>query len=432
MKGRDLRYFFMVALVMTFLTGCAQHAPTTGGAPPPPMVEKGAGFEGMIEEEAADEDRGHRGPMRPMGEPMEHAAEDLPDMAPPEAPGDDSSGGIAPGGVSPDGYILKRVLYGTNRRRSGELKPNKFFGSKRGGLQTGYCMVSIPDRHVTGNLEAPSWTRLEFTEDPKKHVVLMQVEPASRNGFSSLLKEEVSSGPKKKAFVFVHGYNVSFKDAARRTAQLAHDLEFKGAPIFFSWPSRSDVKLYFEDRNDNEWSRPDLRKFLKAVIMQSEAEEVYIIAHSMGNLVTATVLADVHDSLGSSHRDKIKTVILAAPDIDAETFKRDIAPELAETGIPITVYTSKRDKALLASEKVWDNQRVGQNAEALAGLPGIDAVDSSSAVTDYLHHGYFGDHTRLLRDMNHVFSGVAAGEGQRSYLQTRSAGQGKRYWMLSP
>tara|TARA_R110002096_G_scaffold200639_8_gene384688 strand:- start:5145 stop:6416 length:1272 start_codon:yes stop_codon:yes gene_type:complete len=423
-----MRYFWIVSLGLSFLAGCAQHAPMMGEAPAPPQMDQLDGGEPPLEGEDDDEvvmEPGSRGtqPDPPMSFP-DDAAEEIP---PPSPPRSGSSGGMAQ-----DGFLVKRVLYGTNRRRSGELEPNQFFGAKRGGLQTGYCLVSIPDRHVTGNLEAPSWTRLEFTESPKKHVVLMQVEPASRSGFTQLLREETSKGAKKKAFVFIHGYNVSFKDAARRTAQLAHDLEFQGAPIFFSWPSRSDVKLYFEDRNDNEWSRPDLRKFLKTVITQSEAEDIYIIAHSMGNLVTATVLADVHRSLGSNDRSKIKTVILAAPDIDAETFKRDIAPELAETGIPITVYTSKRDKALLASEQVWDNQRVGQNAEALAGLPGIDAVDSTSAVTDYLHHGYFGDHSRLLRDMNLVFSGVSAGEGKRSYLQSKSLGQGKRYWMLAP
>ena len=35
--------------------------------------------------------------------------------------------------------------------------------------------------------------------------------------------------------MFVHGFNVSFADAARRTAQIAYDLAF-GGPGALSWP----------------------------------------------------------------------------------------------------------------------------------------------------------------------------------------------------
>lgn len=38
-------------------------------------------------------------------------------------------------------------------------------------------------------------------------------------------------------------------------------------------------------------------------------------------------------------RQKIKEVILAAPDIDADVFKRDIAPALAGTGANVTPVT---------------------------------------------------------------------------------------------
>jgi Alpha/beta hydrolase of unknown function (DUF900) len=34
----------------------------------------------------------------------------------------------------------------------------------------------------------------------------------------------VAASPSRDAFIFVHGYNVSFPDAARRTAQIAFDL----------------------------------------------------------------------------------------------------------------------------------------------------------------------------------------------------------------
>ena len=43
----------------------------------------------------------------------------------------------------------------------------------------------------------------------------------------------VSRSPRKDAFVFIHGFNVAFEDAVMRTAQIAYDLGFDGAPILY-------------------------------------------------------------------------------------------------------------------------------------------------------------------------------------------------------
>ncbi len=323
------------------------------------------------------------------------------------------------------GYVVKRVFYGTNRRRTFEPdeNANSFYGSQRGGLQMGFCYASIPGTHTTGEVEAPL-LNIEFLEDPKQHVVLMEVHQTSRRGFARELQQD--AGAKKRAFVFIHGYNVAFKDAARRTAQLAHDLEFDGAAVFFSWPSRGDVTKYSEDLTDNQWSKQDLRTFLQRLAAPGGVEEITILAHSMGNLLTTQVLAEIHEKLGS----KLKAIVLAAPDIDAETFKRDIAPEFAEMEAPVTVYASRRDKALMVSEGVWGYERAGQNAALLAGLPGIEAIDSGAAATNYLHHAYFGDSTRLLRDLRLVIAGVPPADGRRGYLRERANGKGQRYWSL--
>jgi esterase/lipase superfamily enzyme len=102
-------------------------------------------------------------------------------------------------------------------------------------LKFGMCEVSIPggDRHNIGRLEAPSVWRLEFREDPAKHIVLLGVRPQSKIEFFEAVQTRVNDSAAKDAFVFVHGYNVSFEDAARRTGQLAYDLQFDGAPILY-------------------------------------------------------------------------------------------------------------------------------------------------------------------------------------------------------
>ncbi len=78
-------------------------------------------------------------------------------------------------------------------------------------------------------------------------------------------------------------------------------------------------------------------------------------------------------------RSKIKEVILAAPDIDADIFKRDIAPKMAElTQNPVTLYVSKDDMALKASKLAHGYPRAGDVSDGLVLINGIETVDATA------------------------------------------------------
>ena len=129
-----------------------------------------------------------------------------------------------------------RVFYVTDRK-GGYTQNSLQYGSQRsseGRLSYGECTVSIPKVHRLGKLESPSLLKFEFRPDPKKHITLEQVEPLHERIFFKKVEQSVSRAPARDAFVFVHGYCVSFEDAARRTGQIAFDLHFVGAPIFYS------------------------------------------------------------------------------------------------------------------------------------------------------------------------------------------------------
>jgi esterase/lipase superfamily enzyme len=51
----------------------------------------------------------------------------------------------------------------------------------------------------------------------------------------------------RQILVYLHGYNVTFEDAALRAAQLGFDLKIEGATAFFAWPSCGDLADYFAD-----------------------------------------------------------------------------------------------------------------------------------------------------------------------------------------
>ncbi len=299
-------------------------------------------------------------------------------------------------------YATIRVHFATNRKPSGRPEPARHFSGRRGELTFGTSEVSIPRDHRLGRLEQPSLWRLEFKQNPGRHVVLLDVSPQNQADFLAGIRQRVRSSQSRSQFVFVHGYNVGFAEAARRTAQMTYDLGYDGAPVFFSWPSQARLSGYVEDENNNEWSIPDLKKVLGALAEASQDSEIYLIAHSMGNRVATRALAQLLTEKPEL-RQRFKEIVLIAPDIDADVFARDIAPVLVKGETRVTLYASRNDKALKASQKLHGFPRLG-GANPIAILPGIDTVDASDVETDMLGHSYYADAKTVLSDIFEVIN----------------------------
>jgi esterase/lipase superfamily enzyme len=229
-------------------------------------------------------------------------------------------------------YAVVRVFYGTDRNDTGDDDPADRFGPERGSFAYGSCDVSIPRDHRMGELEEP--VIFKFLADPSKHVVLLDVDRVDADSFFVRVSRRIDRSSTREAFVFVHGYNVTFEDAARRTAQMSYDLAFDGAPIFYSWPSAGSLDGYARDESNIEWTTPHLREFLSDLALRSGAESIHLIAHSMGNRGLTRALADL---AGTEARARFEEIILTAPDVDAEIFTRDILPRMRAEGSRITL-----------------------------------------------------------------------------------------------
>lgn len=96
---------------------------------------------------------------------------------------------------------------------------------------------------------------------------------------------------------------------------------------------------------------------------------------------------------------KLTEIILTAPDIDADVFRRDIAPKLAGTRNPLTLYASSEDMALVASKKVHGSPRAGDSGAALMLLDRIETIDATGVDTSLLKHSYFAERRSALSDM---------------------------------
>lgn len=302
----------------------------------------------------------------------------------------------------------------------------RVYGNDRGELELGTCQVSIPRIHEVGRLESPSILRLEFREDARKHVMLREATPRGHDEFYTKLRQRVAESPQQDLFVFVHGYNVTFEDAARRTAQIAYDLKFPGAAVFFSWPSQGGLLKYKVDESNVQWTVPHLKQFLLEIAEKSGASAVNLVAHSMGNRALTDALRQLRYEM--RHEVLFHQVVLAAPDIDAEVFRRDIAPAIQSTARRVTLYASSDDQALIASKNVHGYPRAGDSGSGLVVIPGMETIDVSGIDTSLLGHSYYGSSHPILADLYEVIRRAQPPSARRWLKPARW--NGLIYWRL--
>ncbi len=235
-------------------------------------------------------------------------------------------------------YVKVPVYYATTRSRAVNDARN-VFGAGRTTTHYGLSWVSIPRSHEAGELEEPSIFTLTVREDPAKHVVLLEVRARPKERWFSELKASIAEAGTKQTFVFVHGFNVAFADATRRTAQIKYDLGFDGPAILFSWPSHGKKALYLADEANAEWSAPQLAAFLAELRKQTGATtDIHIIAHSLGNRVLSRALERIDVDATITPKPKFSQIVLAAPDMDADVFRDQLAPSMRRVARGITLY----------------------------------------------------------------------------------------------
>jgi esterase/lipase superfamily enzyme len=186
--------------------------------------------------------------------------------------------------------------------------------------------------------------------------------------FYKELAAYVQRSDRRDAFVFIHGYNVGFEDAIYRTAQMAYDLGFGGAPILFSWPSNGAVLEYTADVNNSDWSIDHLKTFLSEVAANSGATSVHLIGHSMGNRVLTGALERLAAEPVFAQVPRFTHLVLTAPDIDSGIF-RQLATTIQKTAARVTLYASSNDRALQVSKRINGYPRAGESGASIVVLP---------------------------------------------------------------
>jgi len=323
---------------------------------------------------------------------------------------------------------LVPVFFATDRDASGKAGPGGLFGGGRGALRFGCIEVAIPPSHERGAVEAPSWWKFEFKADPDKHLTLQSAMLFDGEGsFIEGLGRRFAAVGGHDALVFVHGYRVGFDAAVMRTAQIAHDLRFRGAALLYSWPSTNSFFRYTQDENNAAWTVGHFEVFLQLVLQRSGAQRVHVIAHSMGNRVVSEALRNLGPGLDTK---RLQQIVLAAPDIDAEVFEQ-LAAKFSDKARQVTLYASSHDLALRASKLVHGYPRAGDTEPEVLIVPKVVTIDASHAGTDLLGHSYIGDSSSILADIARLLD-TGAGPDERSFFLEPATLRGRAYWIFRP
>ena len=239
--------------------------------------------------------------------------------------------------------------------------------------------------------------------------------------------------PTKTALVFVHGFNTSFQDSVLRFAQIIWDMQFKGAPVLFSWPSAGGVLNYIYDLNSAMGARVWFQKLIQLLRADAGVETIHIIAHSMGNFIVLDALSELAKA-GSL--PGLSEVVMAAPDVDVDVYK-SLATSIRPKVRGMTLYASANDKALVASRKAARKPRAG---DLVGGRPvllsNIESIDVSAIGDEMfgLNHNVFASNRSLVDDIGRLVLSGARPPNQRS-PQIRCVPEGNDppdYWRYVP
>lgn len=336
------------------------------------------------------------------------------------------SAGIPKSAPNAGSHAVVKVFYATDRR---ELKVDTkkiYYSPERAETTYGQAVVSIPRDHRMGQLERPAVWRFWNTEDPDKFVVLLSAGALQRAQYIGALQQDVRGSRRKEALVFVHGFNVSFEDAARRTAQMKYDLGFEGPAVFFSWPSKGQVSGYKDDLETINASIDNIKNFLTEVSRDTGAATIYLVAHSMGNVGLLNALTRMSATERARAMGKFREIVLAAPDIDRDVFINDIVPKIAGRRNRVTLYASGNDRALQASEQINREPRAGDTRHGIVLGGGLDTIDASDVDTSLVGHAYYAENRTIMSDMFYLIQqGVAP--AQRFGLESVTIPEGN-YW----
>ena len=243
--------------------------------------------------------------------------------------------------------------------------------------------------------------------------------------FRRMLVQRLALTPRKEVFIYVHGYNNHFDDAAFAMAELWHFFGRIGVPVIYTWPSGYPGMFgYNYDRESSEFTVYHLREILGLIASFPEVDKIHVIAHSRGTDVAVAALRELTIATRAAGinprlKFKIHNFILAAPYLDIMVNEQRMDGDKLPLSVKrYTIYTSPDDRAIGIAGKLFRSPggRIGTfspgdmteyqrdmakfyNASDFSIIKFSGASNSEGSQRDRYGHSYFRNAPTVSSDL---------------------------------
>ena len=340
------------------------------------------------------------------------------------------------------------------KRRKNPLDP---FGTERSMKPNlGVAYVTIGEKLSPEELQEQTVTdakrkkarvrfdRIELTPQSFEEPVWQVKDEVVRhngNPWVQALSAQLDRSPQRTVYIYVHGYNTEFVENTLSAAELYFYLGRQGAIISFEWPSEQRLLGYVADKGNASYSTRNFRALISNLAKECKVDSITVVAHSAGAPIVVGALRELRlldFELSAEEMQKkfrVDRVVLAAPDMDLQEFVNAVFDRFHELANAVGVYASSTDRALLASEILYGNERLGHSVEnlddwekqVLGSARNLEMVDASQAEQifgSFIGHNYYHDDPWVSSDIG---SFILARTPQRRGL-TRP--QGAVFWQF--
>ncbi|SNS12779.1 Esterase/lipase superfamily enzyme [Humidesulfovibrio mexicanus] len=336
-----------------------------------------------------------------------------------------------PVAASPQDWRKPSFLYATNRN----ALPGRNGSAQFGGLRS-RAMSYGELKTTAGGGQA------DGSDLYRVNVALDRVTRLGQAGFFSEVERAAARTPGREVLLFIHGFDNTFEDAAKTAARVSIGIGFTGATVLYSWPSEGSPAAYLADRNNAYFAVHALKGLLRELVASPWVGRVGVVVHSMGNEAFIRAYTELAgecrgEADACAALRKVRTIVLAAPDVDREIFLDQHAARLTGLGARVVLYCSRGDVALAASALMQggDYERLGKNVMC---IPGIQVTDVSEVKTDVLGHSWISQSRAVLKDLRCALTegcdrfgaGLLREMSCLPAMQPPGVAAGRSYWKL--